>query len=413
MRRVVSPEVYKLILDNPTGRTSKLFELAVQKGYQGNSTAFYTLKRRTLERNLPKESDNEVRGPRGKSELSIKDFMPLLKSKKQLRMLEVCRIFSCSPDEVIEAIKAERKKGTEIVLSDDDFIFLSDGSVMQEPEKMITPIAGDQDEIVFGLCGDLHFGSRAVQITALNQFCDNCKSEGIKHIFVAGDIVDGYKVYRGQEHECYTSKADEQEDSALKNLPTGFEWYIMMGNHDYSFIKSSGHNPLAALESRRDDIHYIGLDEVVVPLLKGVDMMLWHPGGGNAYAKSYKLQKKVEQIAFDELRKLSFKNTKPTIRFIGSGHFHQQLDMTLGNMVCIQVGSFQGENRLSKTRAWSPVIGGYTVRAWLRKDGNLDNYITRFWLKNEIEEDHKNYRHSYTNGKTQITQPLLTPILKK
>ena len=218
---------------------------------------------------------------------------------------------------IYELVEHYRSKGYEIV-ADEEKIMFSSGVISNiEKVKQIS-----DREIIFGVSSDWHFGSKAVQITALKEFCEICRKNGVKHIFNPGDIVAGFNVYPGQTFDLYALSAEEQESSVVTNLPKEFNWYCLGGNHDYSFIKKGGgHNPLLSISSKREDFHYIGFDEADIPILNGVDTRLWHPSGGVPYAISYRLQKGIEQIAFDELTNIVRETKeKPTVRFVLAGH---------------------------------------------------------------------------------------------
>ena len=75
---------------------------------------------------------------------------------------------------------------------------------------------------------------------------------GVKDVFVAGDLVDGYKVYRGQLNNLVAWKIDDQVAivaDVLNRFPD-LHFYAIGGNHDYSFEQHNGANPLALLETK-------------------------------------------------------------------------------------------------------------------------------------------------------------------
>jgi len=346
-------------------------------------------------------------GPRGRKELSQEDFIRILKAKRgHAKILDLCKFFECTPGELLSLVEKERQKGVEIIV-DDDFVSLSDGTITEQPAPLTEPLSKDR-EIKFAVVSDLHFGSKSCQITALNEFCEDCRNEGVKIILVAGDCVAGYQVYKGQQYEVYAETANEQEESLLRNLPTGFEWYIMGGNHDQSFIKNGGgHNPLFVVAARRPDITFLGFEQVIVPVLHGVDLLMWHPSGGGAYALSYKMQKFIEQNAFKELKKItSSSKDKPTLRFVVAGHFHTMIMAMFGSICGLHAGCFEGETSFTRSRGWVPQIGGWIIHAWLNSEGNLESFIPRWYAKREIENDWKNFIHSYKDETTKLKKPL-------
>ncbi|MFW6129590.1 MAG: LAGLIDADG family homing endonuclease [Atribacterota bacterium] len=204
-----------------------------------------------------------------------------LKKNKHSTVIELREGLNCSYKEVYDLIRFARTKGYEITTNDENVILSKDRVL--EPLKKIEQLG--TTEIVFGIASDLHFGSNCCQITNLHEFANICSKEGVKHIFVPGDVVAGTSVFPGQMHEIYAYTAAEQENSVIRNLPKGqFKWYMIGGNHDYNFVKRSGHNPLRVIESKRDDVVYCGFDIATIPILNNVDLMMWHPSGGLPYS---------------------------------------------------------------------------------------------------------------------------------
>jgi len=327
------------------------------------------------------------------------EFMNIVTSAKTVNMYELCDKLSCPPKRIKELVEHYRSKGSEIVLRN-DLIILSDDIIINDDIAPFTQLA--ETEIIFGIASDLHFGSNACQITALNKFANICKKEGVKHIFVPGDIVSGTRVYPGHEYDIYAHSAEEQEASVIKNLPTGFDWYCLGGNHDYTFIKKGGgHNCLKRIESEREDFHYVGFDEATIPILNGVDMKLWHPSGGVPYSVSYRLQKGVEQVAYAELYNIIAGNkTKPTVRFLMCGHLHIQMQAMFGSIFGAQCGTFEGQTNYLKRKGLVPNIGGYVIKASLDRNGQLKKFDSPFYMFDEIENDWQSYSHSYDTEKS-------------
>lgn len=352
----------------------------------------YTIKRRYC--NL-----NETNGK--KQIAKDQKFISLLERQKIISRADMCDLLECSFDEVCDLVGFYRNQGYEILIDERNIILST--HVASEGMKFKNPL--ESTEIVFGVASDLHIGSKQFQLTALNEFCEICKKKGVKNIFVPGDVFAGFKVFAGQEYEVYALSAEEQEESAIVNLPTGFEWYMMGGNHDYSFIKKGGgHNPLLALENKRKDVHYLGFDDVDVPILEGIEIKMWHPSGGVPYALSYRLQKAAEQIAYSELMKLTWnKKQSPSIRFLLAGHIHVQVHTMLGPIFAAQCGTFEAQNSYLKVKGLNPTVGGYIIRAELRKkDGMILNHEAKYYVfPDVIEDDWKNYKH-FVDSKEKI-----------
>jgi len=321
---------------------------------------------------------------------------------------DVMTDLDCSPTELRNLVDECRVGGVDVFIQDNRIVYSSEA--LGSGEMIESPLS-DSKEIVFGVTSDLHFGSKACQITGLNQFCKQAKQEGVKHILVPGDVFAGIKVYQGQEHDIYASSAEEQERSLLRNLPTGFDWYMLAGNHDYDFVKRAGHNPVLAISKRREDIHYLGGDVANIPLIDKVEAQLWHPSGGIPYAYSYRLQKGVEQLAFQELYKAvdEYASKQSKIRFFLAGHLHIQMQALFGPIFACQSGGFEGRTNYLKRKGYFPVVGGYIIKATLKK-GNILRFEAPFIIFPDIEDDYKNYDHAYKEEE-DIQEPLFSGSL--
>lgn len=363
-----------------------LYEEVVNKGYRGKRKTFGEFVR------------NLLKSPVGENYFSsFYRFSQFLHKQKITTIPEISEISGCTYQQTYQFIRLLRASGKEIII-EDDRIYLSENKI--NSSNLSSPLSEDK-EIVLGICSDLHFGSTHCQITALNEFANICRREGVRHIICSGDVLAGVNVYKGQMFEVYAVSAEEQENSLMYNLPSGFDWYMIGGNHDRSFLKSNGYNPLRVITNYRKDIHYLGYDEAIVPILKNVDLKMWHPSGANTYAYSYRLQKAAEQTTIDEMKNIvQGSKTSPTIRFFVAGHLHIQMQCLIGSMLALHAGCFEGANGYLVSKGLVPAIGGWILKATLN-NGQLKNFDCKFYLFEEIKEDFRNYRHDFNrnNGK--------------
>jgi biotin operon repressor len=334
---------------------------------------------------------------------SLKEtFLEKIQREKVIKLFDLSVQLQCSGIEILKHINDFKSQGYHILIDNDRLYYgdkiLNNGNV-EKVQQLETK------EIVFGVASDLHFGSKACQITALNEFSEECKKQNAKHIFVPGDVTAGRNVYSGQDFDLYALSAQDQTESLLSNLPEGFDWWLLGGNHDYSHIKNGGFNPLNVMASKRKDLHSLGYDECIVPILDGVDLQMWHPSGGVPYSVSYRLQKGVEQIAFSELLAVTRGiKEKPTIKFVLSGHLHIQVQALFGSIFGAQCGAFEGITNYLKRKGLVPAIGGYIVKATIKNNGILD-FDAKFHLYPEIIDDWKNYSHT-SNDKIEQIKPI-------
>jgi UDP-2,3-diacylglucosamine pyrophosphatase LpxH len=389
MSRYYSNDLANLVLNSKQGiKIKDLYESAKQLGFKGNLRSFYTYVKRITNGKFKKEN------PANK-------FLESLKKYKTISIIDLSNKLECTPKRILDYVEYYRSMGYEISINENYVIFSKDA--VSTGQSFDNPL--EDREIIFAVVSDPHFGSKACQITALNTFCDIARKKGIKHIFMPGDITAGYGVYSGQTFDLYAVTSGEQEASVILNLPHGFKWYAIGGNHDNSFIKSNGHNVLLSIQHAREDFHYVGFDQADVPILPGVEVKMWHPSGGVPYAVSYRLQKGIEQIMTDELTQIS-RGVKdyPSVRYVLAGHLHIQMEAMFGSIMGLQCGSFEGQTNYLKKKGLVPAIGGWIIRSELDKNGLFKNFSPKFYVFPDIKDDWKNYNH--TIPEQQITEPI-------
>jgi UDP-2,3-diacylglucosamine pyrophosphatase LpxH len=370
-------------------------------GYNGSYESFRKFVYRLKKKNISEEVSTDFKK---NNDIMKLNFINLLSKRRSFTIIELSNLFNCTPNKIIELVNEFKQEGYEIN-NDDHLVYMSKNLVLNSNDHIIKPL--ETDEIIFGVASDLHFGSKSCQITALKDFCEICRLEGVKHIFSPGDLTAGINVYPGQIYDLYESNITGQTNSLLANLPTGFQWYFLGGNHDYAFIKSTGFNVLSYMANKRDDIHYVSFDDADVPILKNVDLKMIHPSGGVPYSISYRLQKNVEQVAYNELRKLADGNNKSRIRFILAGHLHIQMQAMFGNIFGCQCGCFEGRTNYLKRKGLFPHIGGYIIKVSLNKNGQIKNFDAKFHMFDEIEDDWKNFNHMFISDESEkIKNPI-------
>ena len=253
------------------------------------------------------------------------------------------------------------------------------------PEETIIDNHWHGDKIVrFGLTGDTHFGSRFTQITHLHSMYDTFAEEGIDTVYHTGDITEGENMRAGHAYECYVHGADEHITEVVKNYPSrqGITTRFILGNHDHSFVKHVGLNIGKPIASVRPDMEYLGQDQAFIQLTPNCTMELQHPGGGSAYALSYRPQKIAESLEG---------GTKPNILAIG--HFHKMEQMFYRNIHIFQTGTMQAQSDWMRNKALAAHVGFWIVEIHVEDDGSIRRMqTTMFPFYKSIKEDWKNWQ---------------------
>jgi len=225
-----------------------------------------------------------------------------------------------------------------------------------EPEKIDKKSKIDTslfkgEKIRFAVISCSQLGSKYQQITHLKTFYKYIQEQGIKVVLHCGDMVDGIDVYRGHEYEIFLHGAKAQKDYCIEHYPrmeNGGKTFVIAGNHDHSFMKKAGENILEGIANERDDIEYLG-DYGAYPQIGKLNIYMQHADGGVSYARSYRLQKNIEQFS---------PTAKPDVYFIG--HYHVSCALfEYRNVLSFMIPCFQSQTPYLRRKALYPELGGF------------------------------------------------------
>lgn len=238
--------------------------------------------------------------------------------------------------------------------------------------------------IRFGVVADCHINNKCTQITFLHKLYDIFQREGINTVYNAGDIDDGEKMHKGHEYELYNHGADEHVAEIVRVYPqrSGIETQFITGNHDLSYIKLIGLDIGDRIAQQRPDMRYLGREDAKVYITENCCLELLHPGGGTAYAISYKPQKIVESMSGGE---------KPNILIVG--HFHKAEWLFYRNVHILQGGCTEAQTQFMRSKQLAAMMGGFIVEVRVHDDGSIDEIQYRFFpFYKAIGNDYMNWR---------------------
>ncbi len=226
-----------------------------------------------------------------------------------------------------------------------------------------------QMRLKIGIIADTHLCSKQQQLTFLRDFYFRAADEGVTSIYHAGDMIAGVEVYPGQSNDLIRFTEDEQVDYAVENYPKveGVTTFVCSGNHDLSFVKRKGIDPLKPIAMQRADIKYLGQFSAWVQLAENCTMYLLHPDGGAAYSDSYRLQKLIESF---------IGGRKPSIAVMG--HFHRRCYISSRNVHGFLGACFEGQTDFLRRKAVNPVIGGTILDIQFTDNGAIHDIGVRF-----------------------------------
>lgn len=252
-----------------------------------------------------------------------------------------------------------------------------DAVVKSERDTVIHDLSEYEGQWVrFGVCGDKHLCNMHSRLDVQKLLYDLYESEGISTVYDTGNWIDGE--CRFNKGELLIHGMDAQIEywiehhQARKGIVTKFVagddhegWY-----QQRECIDIGRHAMLMAQDAGRKDLVYIGYAESLVELKakNGSRMMsVNHPGGGAAYAISYKGQKYVESLQGGE---------KPAI--VLQGHYHK---FNLGyprEVWVLDSGTCCDQTLFMRKKQLQAHVGGNIVELIQAPDGRITRFRVEF-----------------------------------
>jgi len=216
--------------------------------------------------------------------------------------------------------------------------------------------------VKFGVLTDTHIGSIYFRPELLTEALETFDREGCEFITHSGDVTEGMSTRPGHIYELDKLGYTQQRDYAVELLS---EWsgkiYMIDGNHDRWFVKSSGAYIVEDIAGRLPDAVYLGQDEGDL-IINNVIIKLWHGEDGSSYATSYRLQKLIESLSG---------GTKPHVLI--AGHTHKQGYFFDRNIHVVSGGSIQLQSKWMRGKRLSAHSGYHIIDMEITDDG-----VTRF-----------------------------------
>lgn len=333
-------------------------------------------------------------------------YHELFKAMKDspMSLMALSNKFDRSPKVIKRKIEEMEEKGYNVVVMRDQFaVQTSTKPQVDPPHISIADLMGTEFNIA--VASDWHCGSKDAQPTSLNKFLQYAYEEfDVRHTFVPGDVTDGIKVYRGHldnlipesrpidnAHSWVATEVQSRLADIYAPVLPDHTYYIMGGNHDDNHLRISGLDPIRMLCEKRDDMVYGGYDVWGIPLTEKTYIRLFHGKGGLAYARSYKLQKGIESLAFEALREAMREDMPPIVSMLIAGHWHLTNHTPEPPLHGILAGCFQGQTDFMKTRNMSPHIAGVILQLKVNKQGKISEFAHRPLHFEEIDKDWLNW----------------------
>ena len=280
----------------------------------------------------------------------------LLKKKKGF--VDICKELQLKDYEVIGLINLMKQDGELIDYVNGELVRL------KTPPKNndIYQVSTNSTHIPLLLISDTHLCSKYDRLDILRYLYDKAEDSGVKHILHSGDFTDGRSNRPEHIYELKETSYEGQVDYCVDKYPTfSGKTYVISGNHDDWWYKSTGSEIVKAIAKRRDDIVYLGSDVADLKIGK-LKIRLFHGKGGNAYAKSYKVQKYLDSIPLEE---------RPHI--LQTGHIHQSFYMKQDDTHCFQTSCLEDLTPFARSMGFANDKSVWWVDVEMNDRGQIQN----------------------------------------
>ncbi len=262
---------------------------------------------------------------------------------------------------VLEAIEALQAEGVKIE-RDEGWTFTlhnhaPEAGYLNGPAIEI--ISRPDNTFVIGGMGDLHAGSKYCRWDAREDLVRRCEARGAQAILDTGNWIDGEASFNKYDLEAVGLDA-QCKLLAKKHPKTKLPIYAVAGDdHEGWYEAREGINIgwycEKTMREAGHDWTNLGYMESHIRLVnansgKSVVIAVVHPGGGSAYALSYRPQKIIESYEGGE---------KPAVVFFG--HYHKLDAGNVRNVWYGQTGCCQDQSPFMRKKSLEAHVGGLIV----------------------------------------------------
>lgn len=217
--------------------------------------------------------------------------------------------------------------------------------------------------VKFLIASDLHMGHKNYRPDVLDHAIRNANRQKVDFWVMPGDILEGMSGREGHIYELAHVGATNQLEygvEQLNQIKQPIYAITATDSHDgwFSSKNNMGFEVGPELERRVKNLEFLGYDEADLILDNGINIRLTHPGGGTAYAVSYKMQKYVNALSGGQ---------KPDI--IAQGHYHKAMYMFYRNIHCFESGCLENQSTFMKKIGTPAMVGYWIVDAWANEKG--------------------------------------------
>lgn len=230
-----------------------------------------------------------------------------------------------------------------------------------------------ETHVKIGVISDSHYGNKHHDYFLEAKIFKEFKNKKVDFVIDAGDLLDGHDMHYGQFWEQSDVTFEGQKKDFLQHRPyiKGVKQYFVSGNHMYNgFDKKLGFNSGKNIADCRDDLEWLADAEADIKITSKYRIKVIHPNDGmNAYAISYKIQKKYEAMGKDA----------PDLLIVG--HYHKAGFFPYLGGYLLLPGTTESQTSFQKGKGISVSMGGWIIDLYFKKNKELSRITAEFIVK--------------------------------
>lgn len=284
----------------------------------------------------------------------LEKFKEYLIKKRKPYIENIMKDLDIKEYEVYGLVELLKKQGYLFDIIDEQVI-----KIKPVKQNDVYKISNNLDKIKLLLISDTHLASKYDRLDILRYLYAEAEDRGVNYVLHSGDLVDGKSNRPQHIYELKETSYTGQRDYVIDKYPnSSVPTYLISGNHDQWWVQRCGADICKDIASKREDMHYLGSDceDLMIGKLR---IRLRHGSGGNAYAKSYKLQKYLDTIPLEE---------RPHI--LQMGHIHQAFYMKQDKTHCFQTSCLQDLTPFERSMGFNNDKSCWWVTVYTDNKGN-------------------------------------------
>ena len=287
-------------------------------------------------------------------------------SEKEISLSMLCQELKLNAYEILALAGELRKEGINISTKklDDDIYLFNRGEVETKDENDYEFTTDENGEFKFVAISDTRFGSKAQQLSILNDIYTKANEMGYKNIIHCGNITEGL-------HPTSLSYNDDpnflddtlrQVDYIIKYYPhvEGIQTYFLTGYKDEVHLKKNRINIGKRISDNRPDMTYLGHTSCKVKIDKG-SMLIFNPKLGKTYTVSYRPQQQIDSFRSED---------KPNILLYGG--LLQMEKFPHRNVTCISVPSVCATTKEMNDKRYTNTVGAWYITIKTNEKGLIE-----------------------------------------